>query len=87
MSEAFSYKDENGNSVFPGWQVIALMEKYAKLACEAQKVACAATAKIRCTWDNVVDVDFEFYKNDDGQWETYNVDKDSIINTPNVMGL
>ena len=41
MSEAFFYKNEDGNIVYPRWQVIALMEKYAKLACEAQIKVCA----------------------------------------------
>ena len=41
MSEAFFYKNEDGNIVYPRWQVIALMREYAKLACEAQIKVCA----------------------------------------------
>ena len=88
MSEAFSYKDENGNIVFPRWQVIALMREYARLACEAQKVSCAVNAKIHYKCENESWSESELSgRNHDGRWEVYTVDEDSIINTRNILEL
>lgn len=82
------HKDENGNVVYYEWQVICLMKAYARLACEEQKVQCAATAKIHYKCENESWSESELSgRNNDGRWEVYTVDEDSIINTRNILEL
>lgn len=82
------HKDEDGNAVYYAWQVEALMKKYARLSCEEQKVVCAANAKIHYKCENESFVEPEFSgRNSDGGWEIITVDKDSIINTRNILEL
>ena len=82
------HKDEDGNAVYYGWQVESLMKAYARLACEEQKVACAANAKIHYKCENESWSEPEFSgRNSDDQWEIITVDEGSIINTHNILEL
>ena len=82
------HKDEDGNAVYYAWQVEALMKKYARLSCEEQKEQCAVNAEVRCEWEDGVYVESELSgRNNDGRWEVYTVDEDSIINTRNILEL
>ena len=82
------HKDEDGNAVYYAWQVEALMKKYARLSCEEQKEQCAATAKIHYKCENESWSESELSgRNNDGRWEVYTVDEDSIINTRNILEL